>query len=648
MTASWYRTRLLAMDPAEIVEKGRQRLRRNQWERRPPSTPRLRGKPEFVDRSPLARILPDLRASPSADVAVAAAARILEGDLEVLGVRHDRLLPTPDFFHDPSMSGSAGRPTAGADTSRSMKHVWELSRHQYLTIVAMAFALDGDERFARRVEADLSAWMAASPFMAGVHWSSGIEIGMRLQSWIWLRRLLGTWSGVTALFEENPIFVEQLARHQQWLAAFPSTGSSANNHRIAEVSGLAAAATAFPWFADSERWREEASSELAEQLRAQTFPSGINRELASGYHTFVLELTLPAVVELEWGGHGFAAWHTVASMLDAQAGVCDQLGGAPRQGDDDSAHGVLLDRPDHDAVASQLATGAALFGALDWWPVTRPDLRSMLLGDRSLDVGDRPSVRRASFDDAGMAIVRDGDTWWRFDVGPHGLGPLYAHAHADALALEVRHQGVEIVADPGTFCYGNDPVWRDHFRSTAAHATLSIDGLDQSMPSGTFLWSSVARTRLLHDETVDGTRSVLGEHDGYLGRFGVLHQRRVVWTPEHRTLTVTDRLVGSDPTVTVPVELRLPLGPLVDLGWVDGVAQLSWEHGGRALAARLVLPPELRWSANRGSIDPIDGWHSSSFGKRVPAWSIRGVGTVGLDHLLTTVLHLPIESAELP
>ena len=41
------------------------------------------------------------------------------------------------------------------------------------------------------------------------------------------------------------------------------------------------------------------------------------------------------------------------------------------------------------------------------------------------------------------------------------------HGHADALSVEVRHEGVDILADPGTYCYHGEPEWRRWFRSTA-------------------------------------------------------------------------------------------------------------------------------------------------------------------------------------
>ena len=68
--------------------------------------------------------------------------------------------------------------------------------------------------------------------------------------------------------------MRQIRWHQEYLAAFESRGSSANNHVIAEAAGQLAASCAFPWFAESERWRRESSRLLERELDAQHVPVG--------------------------------------------------------------------------------------------------------------------------------------------------------------------------------------------------------------------------------------------------------------------------------------------------------------------------------------------------------------------------------------
>ncbi len=114
----------------------------------------------------------------------------------------------------------------------------------------------------------------------------------------------------------NELAVRQIRWHQQYLAAFRSRGSSANNHVIAEAAGQLVASCAFPWFAESERWRRKSARLLERELVRNTFPSGIGRELASDYQGFVAELGLLAAVEAEAAGYPLSAADLAAAVRD--------------------------------------------------------------------------------------------------------------------------------------------------------------------------------------------------------------------------------------------------------------------------------------------------------------------------------------------
>ena len=121
-------------------------------------------------------------------------------------------------------------------------------------MLAAAFALSGDERYAERVGTHLRSWWAQNPFLSGIHWTSGIEVGLRLIAWVWIRRLLDGWDSAGPCSSDNAVARVQIWWHQRFLAGFRSRGSSANNHVIAEAAGQLVASLAFDWFPESEGW----------------------------------------------------------------------------------------------------------------------------------------------------------------------------------------------------------------------------------------------------------------------------------------------------------------------------------------------------------------------------------------------------------
>lgn len=664
MKLAWYAKRISRMSPPEIGMRGRDELLKLLWRRRQirdmafDATPLPSGEASFT--SPLPRQIAGTIASPSRDRLIASADRLLEGRWRLFSHEYSHIGPDPDWFDDPRTGRRAPDKLYcfhidHRDEQRvgNVKYIWELSRHQHLTLLAAAYFVTGDERYATRVAGHLASWWDGNPFLSGIHWTSGIEVGVRLISWVWVRRLLDAWPGAATLFERNPVFLRQLRHHQQYVATLRSHHSSANNHLIAEAAGLFAASCAFPYFSESNGWRAQSSRILRSELARQTFPSGLNRELATDYHGFVLELGLAAALEGEAAGHslGTDSWRWLQRMTDALAAVVDVRLHPPRQGDGDDASGLLLDDPGYNRWAALLATGAALFGRLDWWPpIGRCDVRTTLwtaLTHTPSESRDRPVRRPVMFEDAGTVILRDrSDTadeiWCRCDDGPLGFLSLAAHGHADALSIEVRFGGAEILADPGTYCYHGERRWRSYFRSTIGHNTLEVAGVDQSVSGGPFMWLRAARSRCTRASgLVEAPRAVWqAEHDGYQRLSPpATHRRTVELSRATRELTIIDQLECDGEHAC-----RLPfhLGPTVNCELVGNRALLRWPAQEGERSAVLDLPPELVWTVVRGQSDPPLGWHSPAFDDRRASSTLVGTGRVGHDRGLRS--HLQFET----
>ncbi|MQA03036.1 MAG: heparinase [Streptosporangiales bacterium] len=658
----WYVRRLQRMRPQEVFWRTRDLALHVGWSARPLHAGRSRSRPPAVADPRFTATLPanaaDRVPTDVAKTVVTAADELLAGRLYVLGVwRLD--LRQPDWFLDP-ITGRRSDPTRhsytinqrSVDEVGNVKQVWELSRHQYLTQLAAAYYLTGDDTYAERVHDHLTSWWQANPFLRGVHWTSGIEVGIRLLSWVWIRRLLDGWPRVTELFELNDAALQQLYWHQRYLAAFRSRGTSANNHVIAEAAGLLAASCAFPWFSASAGWRADATSLLQRELANNTFADGLNRELATEYHRLVTELGVLAAVEADAAGAPVDAetWTRLTAMFDTAAAVVDETCRAPRQGDGDDGRALLLEpRAESDDWSALLTLGSAVVGALPWWPCSRPDLVSDLvcsLTARPPVAAARRPVRRADhFADAGLTLLRTNDPeraeiWCRCDGGPHGFLGIAAHAHADALSIELRVGGIDVLADPGTYCYHDQPRWRSYFRSTIAHNTVELGWRDQSIAGGPFLWSQPVDGSSL-DVAVGSHASRVrwcAEHTGYWTlSTGTGHRRTVVLDRERRVLEVGDHfdVDGSPPAI----RMAYHLGPAVDVSLRGSTATLSWtavDGGGNG--ATVELPERLSWSLHRGETEPILGWYSPSFGERVPTYTLLGTSLrLPADPLRTVV-----------
>lgn len=601
------------------------------------------------------------RVPPAAKAAVLASADcLMNGEWEVLGVTRGDMRQ-PDWFLDP-VSGRQAPASRYAfrinhrseEQTGNVKQVWELSRLQHLTLLSTAYFLSHEDAFARRAAEHLRSWWQENPFLSGVNWTSGIEVGIRLISMVWIRRMLDDWPEAASLFEHNELAVRQIRWHQQYLAAFKSRGSSANNHVIAEAAGQLVASCAFPWFPQSARWQRTSARLLERELLRNTFPSGVGRELATDYQCFVAELGLLAAVEGSAAGRPMnpASWQRLCAMVDSGAALLDQRLRPPRQGDGDEGKALLLDAPAANRWPSLIAIGEALFGALDWWPPSTSDAASTIIASMPgavRTVTDRPPARPWRFPDAGTTVLRTPvdrypEIWCRCDGGPHGFLSIAAHAHADALSVELRYGGMDVLADPGTYCYHGEPAWRSYFRSTVAHNTIELGGQSQSSEGGPFLWRRHANATEIDVQDIGDAVEWTAEHVGYqVLEPPARHRRCVRLDRASRTVDIVDEISGGSHDIRV----LFHLGPEVQADLEGSCALLHWPGEGAPGMARLELPQVLRWSLHRGETDPILGWYSSGLGRRVPTFTLVGTGRSEPDELLSTRLEfLDVQPAD--
>jgi Heparinase II/III-like protein len=319
-------------------------------------------------------------------------------------------------------------------------------------------------------------------------------------------------------------------------------------------------------------------------------------------------------------------------MVDSGAALLDVRLRAPRQGDGDEGRALLLDAPCGNRWPSLLAVGAALFGRAEWWPDVVPDAASSLIGalhGQARQQPGRPETRPWHLADAGITMLRTGagrdpEIWCRCDGGPHGFLSIAAHAHADALSVEVRYGGVDVLADPGTYCYHGEPEWRSYFRSTIAHNTVELAASNQSAEGGPFLWLRHANATEIDVTDIGDAAEWIAEHDGYLSLATPARHRRCVRLDRaSRTLDIVDVIEGG----SYDVRLSFHLGHEVEVEF-DGEHSvlLRWPNAGTPGAAWLQLPQSLNWSLHRGETDPILGWYSPGLGQRIPSVTLVGCG----------------------
>jgi hypothetical protein len=110
----------------------------------------------------------------------------------------------------------------------------------------------------------------------------------------------------------------------------------------------------------------------------------------------------------------------------------------------------------------------------------------------------------------------------------------------------------------------------------------------------------------------------------------------VEFNGRQRLIDIIDEIDGVG---SVPVRLAFHLGPDVEASLDGCKLTLRWQaRDGDEATAAMTLPPSLAWSLIRGARDPVLGWYSPTFGQKVPATDVIGVGSAVMGSPLRTRL----------
>ena len=122
-------------------------------------------------------------------------------------------------------------------------------------------------------------------------------------------------------------------------------------------------------------------------------------------------------------------------------------------------------------------------------------------------------------------------------------------------------------------------------RTTAAHSTLTLaDRNSTAIHEDGSLGKGVGQVETSRDETA-GIARVEASQDGYVRRYGLIHERRLVLSPDGRQLTGEDILLPAPKrrrrADSIPFTVRFHLAPAVEVtSTADGQGALLRLRGG--------------------------------------------------------------------
>jgi hypothetical protein len=641
---SWYMNRLKAMAPAEIIYRLKQKLKEPLVSRRIQSMklPRSLADVLATADTSIGWMPFDPGAVPVTDEFMADITRqadeVCKHRVRMFGTTFS-LGEDIDWYHDyahnvdcPHIEYTKLNYRIPAQTGDIM-YIWWLNRHQHLMPAAIAYYLTRDTRYSDEVLRQLESWLEQCPYPIGPAWLTGIEAGIRLLTWSWLFRFLFA-AGKPVNCSDSFLvsWLLSIQQHVAYIRSHRSRFSSANNHAIAEAVGVLAATVTWPALFEHKHYLPSCCRTLKHEVARQVSTDGVHLEQSTSYHAFVLELLLNAGILHE------PAREELAPVLSSMAIFLNSLLGdnglPPDFSDADNAVATgILPRGSH-YYNQVVSTALTLSG--EYENEKLPRLSSPEHWYTGLVRAPAVKAGSGDFSDGGYIVwkgeMSDGIRLKLcMDTGPLGYGSIMAHGHADALSFTLDVNEEPVFIDPGTYAYHDEPVWRDYFRGTRAHNTLVIDGDNQALIRGPFLWGTTYNAYARHVVMSEDQFDVVAEHTGYRhqGKH-MIHRRRISCHPISKKWDINEEFLGNG---TWQIELLFHVHPDREVEQKEGNLFLVT---GSNYQVALKLSTHLRARIARGETDPPLGWYSPVLGTKVPCPVIVGTGTViGSDNLFT-------------
>ncbi len=545
-----------------------------------------------------------------------------------------------------------------------IKWTWEPARFGWAATLGRAYHLSGDERYPAAFWEYCDLFLYANPPNLGPHWASAQEVALRLMALAFASQVFAASEHTTS--QRAARLAAVLGEHA---GRIPPTLAYAraqnNNHLLTEAAGLYTAGLLLPQHPQAARWRELGWGWFNQALQAQIDEDGAYIQQSANYQRLALQTAL---------------WvHWLAGMPDLQPAqahtgpdfptqtrrklalattwllrLSDQESGqAPNLGPNDGAYILPLSvcpfqdyRPVLRAAARAFLSempgakpGArpepglwdemSLWLGLPAYPEPGPGAESRVPGPQARALQSTPHVLHEAHSSS-WAYLRAA----RFHARP---------GHADQLHLDLWWRGLNLAQDAGTYLYNAPPPWDNVLVSTRVHNTLTVEGQDQMLRAGRFLFLDWAQAQVVaRERAADGSwERLAARQDGY-HRLGVIHQRQVECSPGQwlvkDTILASAAIPASEQpasgmrALTARLHWLLPdwlwelQGGLLRIrspyGWVSLETGLEPQPGGSPEPApvfQLARAGALLYG--EGPVSPATGWASATYGYKTPALS---------------------------
>lgn len=463
---------------------------------------------------------------------------------------------------------------------------YQFQRLTWWPALARAYAVTGDENYFFEWRYEMADWAMDNLPITG-------------KTPKFIRRGMETYNRCERLTDALPYLIQSPHFDSKTLCFFlgsfheqaehiRTVYAAKGNHLLGELSVVFLNGVNFPEFKHSTAWRNDALNRLPQMMTEEVYEDGMNKELVFSYHTMYISLFAQAYDLFRENGY---ADHLPSEYYERLLKMAEIY--------------ALQSFPDHTICQFGDAhkprnPGVVFRKALAPFAADIPYFDYMVSRGAT---GAPPAKRNAAYPQSGFYFMRSA---WSPDAV---FMPIKCsaggewHNQIDNGTFELFAYGRNFMNDSGSYMYGSssneDQRWRDWFRSTKVHQTLTLDNENIELKPEFVMW-----------EEQENLVVLVIENQSY----PELRHRRTVLFIDNKYFLIVDEAMGA---AVGTLRTHFQFVPC-DYSVSGLTVQTRFNEGANLLVKSFPQGPAL-------AIEKEEGWISYAPQRKQgrPAWSYR-------------------------
>lgn len=476
---------------------------------------------------------------------------------------------------------------------------WQFYFHSldFICHLVNAYENSGEEIYLKKSEEFIESWMNTNQNIedATSEWAwKGHAVANRTMNIVYFL------SKYEYLINKNRKFIYRIYELLDKQAKFLMDDNNYEdfNHGLFQDQALIEIAVLFPFFEESEKWKEKALKRILMRINKDFSEEGVHKEHSPDYHVIVMRLFIEIKAFLDYYNIEYSdeLYNKFEKMQEYLALIIKDNGTMPLIGDTSLSYA-------RNCIEKQFI------------------VNEQLLYEFSNGVYGKPfNSSFFQYDKSGVSIYKEkGKLFWMFTAAFNSK----VHKHADDLSFVLDYLGKEYIVDCGKYNYKESDKYRKFFRSSFAHNNIICDGKSYLITD-----KQAEKVKIINSYNGEWYCYVTGIHNLYKG---VFIKRRLIQI-KGAALIIHDIIKSND---THKYEQNFNFSSNVEIS-SKSKRNINIINEDKFINLKqLIQIDEMK--NYKGDTNPIRGWKSDKFNEKYPINTISFESTGENVEFLTLI-----------